>query len=118
MIAEAKTKTEVEAGVLARLFRHTFLPKVWIPDKTTRLLREMCAHRAALAADQTRIKNRIQSLLAGETNSDPGEIGFRNLTLAAYLSPAALGYRKLADRQAKLELPWPRSRLATLEEEV
>ena len=42
----------------------TFLPQVWIPDKTTRLLREMCAHRAGLVADQTRIKNRIQSLLA------------------------------------------------------
>src|SRR6516164_765452 len=64
-IAEAKTKTDkVDAGVLAQLFRCNFLPEVWIPDKTTRLLREMCSQRAALAADQTRIKNRIQSLLA------------------------------------------------------
>jgi len=50
--------------MLAQLFRCDFLPEVWIPDKTTRLLREMCAHRAGLLADQTRIKNRIQSLLA------------------------------------------------------
>jgi transposase len=65
VIAEAKTKTDkVDAGVLAQLFRCNFLPEVWIPDKTTRLLREMCSQRAALAADQTRIKNRIQSLLA------------------------------------------------------
>src|SRR5215472_6577862 len=64
-IAEAKTKTDkVDAGVLAQLFRCDFLPEVWIRDKTTRLLREMCAHRAGLGADQTRIKNRIQSLLA------------------------------------------------------
>jgi transposase len=64
-IAEAKTKTDkVDAGVLAQLLRCNFLPEVWIPDKTTRLLREMCAHRAGLVADQTRIKNRIQSLLA------------------------------------------------------
>jgi transposase len=64
-IAEAKTKTDkVDAGVLAQLLRCDFLPEVWIPDKTTRLLREMCAHRAGLVADQTRIKNRIQSLLA------------------------------------------------------
>lgn len=64
-IAEAKTKTDkVDAEVLAQLFRCNFLPEVWIPDKTIRLLREMCAHRAGLTADQTRIKNRIQSLLA------------------------------------------------------
>ena len=64
-IAESKIKTDkVDAGVLAQLLRCDFLPEVWIPDKTTRLLREMCAHRAGLAADQTRIKNRIQSLLA------------------------------------------------------
>jgi transposase len=65
VIAEAKTKTDkVDAEVLAQLFRCNFLPEVWIPDQTTRLLREMCAHRAGLIADQTRIKNRIQSLLA------------------------------------------------------
>src|SRR5262245_5206850 len=64
-IAEAKTKTDkVDAEVLAQLLRCDFLPQVWIPDKMTRLLREMCAHRAGLIADQTRIKNRIQSLLA------------------------------------------------------
>ena len=64
-IAEAKIKTDkVDAGVLAQLLRCDFLPAVWIPDKTTRLLREMCAHCAGLIADQTRIKNRIQSLLA------------------------------------------------------
>jgi len=64
-IAEAKTKTDkVDAEVLAQLLRCNFLPEVWIPDGATRLLREMGAHRAGLAADQTRIKNRIQSLLA------------------------------------------------------
>jgi transposase len=64
-IAEGKIKTDkIDAGVLAQLLRCDFLPTVWIPDKITRLLREMCAHRAALVADQTRIKNRIQSLLA------------------------------------------------------
>ena len=65
VIAEAKTKTDkVDAEVLAQLFRCNFLPEVWIPDQTTRLLCETCAHRAGLIADQTRIKNRIQSLLA------------------------------------------------------
>jgi transposase len=64
-IAEAKVKTDkIDAAVLAQLLRCDFLPEVWIPDQTTRLLREKCAHRAALVADQTRLKNRIQSLLA------------------------------------------------------
>ncbi|MBV9671504.1 MAG: IS110 family transposase [Verrucomicrobia bacterium] len=64
-IAEGKSKTDkIDAYVLAQLLRCDFLPTVWIPDKATRRLREMCAHRAALVADQTRIKNRIQSLLA------------------------------------------------------
>jgi hypothetical protein len=45
-------------------------------------------------------------------------IGFRSLTLAAYLSQAALGYRILADRLAKLALSWPRSRLVTSGEEA
>jgi transposase len=48
-IAEAKIKTDkVDAGVLAQLLRCDFLPQVWIPDKSIRLLRGMCAHRAGL----------------------------------------------------------------------
>lgn len=64
-IAEGKIKTDqIDAFVLAQLLRCDFLPQVWIPDKPTCVLREMCARRAALAGDQTRIKNRVQSLLA------------------------------------------------------
>ena len=38
-IAEARVKTDkIDAGVLAQLLRCDFLPQVWIPDKTTRLL--------------------------------------------------------------------------------
>jgi hypothetical protein len=50
-IAEAKTNTDmVDAEVLAQLLQCDFLPQVWIPDKRTRLLREMCAHRAVESA--------------------------------------------------------------------
>jgi transposase len=64
-IAEARVKTDkIDAHILAQLLRNDFLPEVWIPDSETRSLRERCAERAALAADQTRIKNRLQSLLA------------------------------------------------------
>lgn len=64
-IAEGKIKTDkIDAAVLAQLLRCDFLPQVWIPNQEIRLLRELCAHRAGLVADQTRIKNRIQSFLA------------------------------------------------------
>jgi len=64
-IAEAKVKTDkVDAEVLAQLLRCDYLPRVWQPDAATRRLRELSAHRAGLVADQTRLKNRIHSLLA------------------------------------------------------
>ena len=64
-IAKARVKTDkIDAHILAQLLRNDFLPEVWVPDSETRSLRERCAERAALAADQTRIKNRLQSLLA------------------------------------------------------
>jgi len=64
---------------------------------------------------------RLESIIS---NTDsPGLVlhlgnGLRSLTLTAYLSQAALGYRILADRLARSVLSWPRSRLATLGEEA
>ena len=63
-IAEAKIKTDkVDALVLAQLLRVDYLPKVWIPDPHTRLVRQMTSHRASLVGDRTRIKNRIHAVL-------------------------------------------------------
>jgi transposase len=64
-IAESRVKTDkIDAEVLAQLLRCDYLPRVWSPDLNIKRLRELSAHRAALVSDQTRIKNRIQSLLA------------------------------------------------------
>lgn len=64
-IAEAKVKTDkVDAEVLAQLLRCDYLPQVWQPDAATRRLRELTAYRTGLVADQTRLKNRVHSLLA------------------------------------------------------
>ena len=64
-IAEAKVKTDkVDADVLAQLLRCDYLPSVWQPDEDTQRLRELSSHRAGLVADQTRLKNRVRSLLA------------------------------------------------------
>ncbi len=65
VIAEAKVKTDkVDAAVLAQLLRCDYLPSVWQPDEDTQRLRELSSHRTGLVADQTRLKNRVRSLLA------------------------------------------------------
>jgi len=65
IIAEARIKTDkVDAEVLAQLLRCDFLPSVWQPDPAIRQLRELSGHRAAVVRQQTRLKNRIHSILA------------------------------------------------------
>lgn len=64
-IASAKVKTDkVDAAVLAHLLRLDYLPRVWQPDERTRQLRSLCARRASLVSDRTRIKNRLHAVLA------------------------------------------------------
>ncbi|MBA3314423.1 MAG: IS110 family transposase [Planctomycetota bacterium] len=65
-IVEAKIKTDkVDAEVLAQLLRCDYLPSVWVPDPTTRVLRQLTSRRERLVSQRTRLKNRIQSVLAG-----------------------------------------------------
>jgi transposase len=64
-IAEAKVKTDkVDAEVLAQLLRCDYLPSVWVPDQVTRSLRQLTSRRERLVSERTRLKNRIQSVLA------------------------------------------------------
>ena len=64
-IAQAKVKTDkIDAQVLANLLRCDYLPTVWTPDAKTQKLRELTTLRGNLMIDRSRLKNRIQSLLA------------------------------------------------------
>ncbi|MCL4222819.1 MAG: IS110 family transposase [Phycisphaerales bacterium] len=64
-IAQSKIKTDkVDAQVLAQLLRCEYLPGVWQPDEATSQLRSLTSRRASLVGEQTRIKNRIHSVLA------------------------------------------------------
>jgi transposase len=64
-IAQAKVKTDkIDAEVLAQLLRCDYLPAVWHPDEHTQKLRRLTTVRAGLVGDRTRLKNRVQSLLA------------------------------------------------------
>lgn len=76
-IAEAKVKTDkVDAEVLAQLLRCDYLPSVWVPDATTRVLRQLTSRRERLVSERTRLKNRIQSVLAGLLVAVPVETLF------------------------------------------
>jgi transposase len=64
-IAQAKVKTDkIDAEVLAHLLRCDYLPAVWQPDEATQRLRRLTTVRAGLVGDRTRLKNRVQCLLA------------------------------------------------------
>ena len=115
-IAEAKVKTDkVDAEVLAQLLRCDYLPSVWQPDEDTQRLRELTAHRTGLVADQTRLKNRVRSLLAQRLIDPPlptlfgvaGRTWLRETTLAAADRLVIDGFLRLLDQleaeQAKVE---------------
>jgi transposase len=103
-IAEAKIKTDkVDAQVLAQLLRCDYLPEVWQPDAATQELRQLTNYRASLVSDQTRIKNRIRSLLAQRLIEPPMAMLFSKPGLAwlkaLSLNPAD---RLLVDGQLRL----------------
>ena len=63
-IADAKIKTDkVDAATLAQLLAADFIPEVWVPDAQTRALRRRIAHRRALVAQRTRLRNQVHASL-------------------------------------------------------
>ena len=106
-IAEAKVKTDkVDAEVLAQLLRCDYLPSVWQPDEDTQRLRELSAHRTGLVADQTRLKNRVRSLLAQRLIDPPlptlfgvtGRTWLRAVTLSSADRLIIDGFLRLLDQ--------------------
>jgi len=64
-IASAKVKTDkVDSATLAHLLRSNLLPLSYVPEKTVRLNRELLRYRASLVKIQTRVKNKIHTILA------------------------------------------------------
>jgi transposase len=63
-IADAKIKTDkVDAGVLAQLLAADYLPGVWQPDDSTRVIRRLVARRSHIVRQRTRLKNQIHAIL-------------------------------------------------------
>jgi transposase len=64
-IAYAKVKTDkVDSATLAHLLRSDLLPLSYVPERPVRLNRELLRYRASLVKVQTRIKNKIHTILA------------------------------------------------------
>lgn len=71
-ITEAKVKTDaVDACTLAELLAADLVPRVWIGDERTRLLRRLVSRRRQLVKQSTRTKNEIQSVLMRTLQEQP-----------------------------------------------
>jgi transposase len=63
-IYEAKVKNDkVDARTLAELLAADLLPRVWMPDERTRLLRRLTSRRARLVRHASRLKSHIYATL-------------------------------------------------------
>jgi transposase len=71
-IASARIKTDkLDAKTLAHLLRTDLLPTCYLPDRDTRLLRELLRYRASLVRLRARIKNKVHALLAKQGKRSP-----------------------------------------------
>jgi len=72
-IASARIKTDkIDATTLAHLLRANLIPRAYIPPRAVREWREVVRHRAFLVRLQTRVKNRLHTLLAKRGVTPPG----------------------------------------------
>ena len=73
LIAAAVVKTDKkDTMTLAKLLAVGMIPAVWVPPLHVRELRALISHRQRLIAQQTRLKNRLQSLLHRHHLVPPG----------------------------------------------
>lgn len=71
-IASARIKTDrIDATTLAHLLRADLIPRAYIPPRAVRDWRELVRHRAFLVRLQTRVKNRLHSLVAKQGLTPP-----------------------------------------------
>jgi len=110
LIAAALVKTDrKDALTLARLLAVNMIPPVWVPPLPVRDLRALINHRQRLIQAQTRLKNRLHSVLHRQQVVPPeGEL-FAQANRAWWLALALPSGEKLRLRQdlTQLELLVP-----------
>jgi transposase len=73
LIAAAMVKTDRrDTLTLCRLLAVNMIPPVWVPPQPVRELRALISHRQRLIQQQTRLKNRLQSVLHRHHLVPPG----------------------------------------------
>jgi transposase len=71
-ISHAKVKTDkVDARVLAELLAADLVPRVWVADEQTRLLRRQISRRRGLVKRRTQLKNEISAVLMRNLKARP-----------------------------------------------
>ena len=90
-IASARIKTDkIDATTLAHLLRANLIPQAYIPPRAVREWREIVRHRAFLVRLQTRVKNRIHTLLAKRGVTPPGHSDLFGVAGRTWLTTLAL----------------------------
>jgi len=73
-IASAKIKTDkIDSKILGQLLRVDLIPRVWVPCKEIRILKDMVRFRAFVVKVKTMIKNRIHDILR-KSHINPPEV--------------------------------------------
>jgi transposase len=100
LIAAALVKTDKkDTMTLAKLLAVGMIPAVWVPPEHVRELRALINHRQRLIAQQTRLKNRLQSLLHRHHLVPPGGQLFAEANRAWWLGLRLSSSEKLRLRQ-------------------
>jgi transposase len=73
-IASAKIKTDkIDSKILGQLLKADLIPKVWVPSKDIRILKDIVRFRAFVVRIKTMIKNRIHDILS-KSHVNPPEV--------------------------------------------
>jgi transposase len=100
LIAAAFVKTDKkDTMTLAKLLAVGMIPAVWVPPEHVRELRALINHRQRLIGQQTRLKNRLQSLLHRHHLVPPGGKLFGSANRAWWLGLPLSASEKLRLRQ-------------------
>ena len=100
LIAAAFVKTDKkDTMTLAKLLAVGMIPAVWVPPLHVRELRGLINHRQRLISQQTRLKNRLQSLLHRQHVLPPGGQLFAAANRAWWLGLSLSSSEKLRLRQ-------------------
>jgi transposase len=105
LIAAALVKTDKkDTMTLAKLLAVNLIPPVWVPPQHVRELRALISHRQRLISQQTRIKNRLRSLLQRQHIGPTGGTVFSQANRAWWLKLDLSSSEKLRMRQDLLML--------------